>query len=381
MRRSSAVLVVSICGALSASAPALAQEGRAGDAIPGKYIVVAQEGRDPAAVARWQNARDRQCPPLVNGFAATLDAAQVRALRASARVAYVEPDRVVTADVTQNMDANGDPWGLDRIDQRTPAAVAARTRTTAPEPGVTAYVIDTGINHDHPQFGGRARHRLSTRSAATGADCHGHGTHVAGTIGGTTYGVAKSVSLRGVRVLGCTGSGSTSGIISGARLGARQRGPPAGGQHVARRRPLDGAEHGDEQPGQLGRVHRRGGRQREPERLQRLPRLGGRRLHDGGVGPDRPAGVVLELRLVRRRLRAGRGDQVGLARHRHEHDQRHVDGHPARGRRRARSTRRPPATRPRRTVRTGSTRNATAEHDRSATRAGRRTGCCTRRAL
>ncbi len=212
MRRSSAVLVVSICGALSVSAPALAQEGRAGDAIPGKYIVVAQDGRDPAAVARWQNARDRQVLPLVNGFAATLDAAQVRALRASARVAYVEPDRVVTADVTQNMDANGDPWGLDRIDQT--ALPLSRTYTyTRNGAGVTAYILDTGITPGHPDFGGRAAVAFDALGG-NGIDCHGHGTHVAGTIGGTTWGVAKGVQLRGVRVLGCTGSGSTSGIIN-----------------------------------------------------------------------------------------------------------------------------------------------------------------------
>ena len=212
MRRSSAVLVVSICGALSASAPALAQEGRAGDVIPGKYIVVADEGRDPAAVARWQNARDRQVLPLVNGFAATLDAAQVRALRASARVAYVEPDRVVTADATQSMDANGDPWGLDRIDQT--ALPLSRTYTYARDgAGVYAYVIDTGLQANHPDFGGRAQN-VYDALGGSGADCHGHGTHVAGTIGGTTWGVAKRVNLRGVRVLGCTGSGSTSGIIT-----------------------------------------------------------------------------------------------------------------------------------------------------------------------
>jgi subtilisin family serine protease len=212
VRRSSAVLVVSICGALSASAPALAQEGRAGDVIPGKYIVVAQEGRDPAAVARWQNARDRQVLPVVNGFAATLDAAQVRALRSSARVAYVEPDRVVTADVTQTMDANGDPWGLDRIDQT--ALPLSRTYTyTRNGAGVTAYIIDTGLQANHPDFGGRAAN-VYDALGGSGNDCNGHGTHVAGTIGGNTWGVAKGVSLRGVRVLGCTGSGSTSGIIS-----------------------------------------------------------------------------------------------------------------------------------------------------------------------
>jgi subtilisin family serine protease len=213
VRRSSAVLVVSICGALSASAPALAQEGRAGDdVIPGKYIVVAQEGRDPAAVARWQNARDRQVLPVVNGFAATLDAAQVRALRSSARVAYVEPDRIVTADVTQTMDANGDPWGLDRIDQT--ALPLSRTYTyTRNGAGVTAYIIDTGLQANHPDFGGRAAN-VYDALGGSGNDCNGHGTHVAGTIGGNTWGVAKGVSLRGVRVLGCTGSGSTSGIIS-----------------------------------------------------------------------------------------------------------------------------------------------------------------------
>jgi subtilisin family serine protease len=212
VRRSSVVLVVSICGALSASAPALADAGQAGDAIPGRYIVVAEEGRDASAVERWQNARDQESLPLVNGFAASLDAAQVRALRQSARVAYVEPDRVVTASFTQNMDANGDPWGLDRIDQR--SRPLSRTYTYSGNgAGVTAFVIDTGINYNHPQFGGRASFGYDA-FGGTGADCHGHGTHVAGTIGGSTYGVAKAVTLRAVRVLGCTGSGSTSGIIS-----------------------------------------------------------------------------------------------------------------------------------------------------------------------
>ena len=212
MRRSSVVLVVSICGALTTGAPALAQEGSAGDAIPGRYIVVAEDGRDPAAVARWQHARDPQVLPLVNGFAAALDAAQLRALRASARVAYVEPDRVVTVAATQNMDANGDPWGLDRIDQR--ALPLSRTYSyTRNGAGVTAYVIDTGLQANHPDFGGRAAN-VYDAFGGSGNDCHGHGTHVGGTIGGATWGVAKGVALRGMRVLGCTGSGSTSGIIS-----------------------------------------------------------------------------------------------------------------------------------------------------------------------
>jgi subtilisin family serine protease len=211
VRRSSLVLVVSVCGALAGSAPALASEGRAGDKIPGRYIVVVKQDRDPAAVARWQDAGSRHVFRTVRGFSAKLSASQVRALRGSARVAYVEPDRVVTASVTQNMDSSGQPWGLDRIDQT--ALPLSRTYTyTRAGAGVTAYVIDTGIATAHADFGGRAAVAYDALGG-NGQDCNGHGTHVAGTIGGTTYGVAKSVRLRSVRVLNCSGSGSTSGII------------------------------------------------------------------------------------------------------------------------------------------------------------------------
>ncbi|HWM11673.1 MAG TPA: S8 family peptidase [Solirubrobacteraceae bacterium] len=212
MRRSSAVLVVAITGALTASAPALAQEGRAGEAIPGQYIVVAEESRDAGSVARWQDARQVRMLDVVNGFAAELDAQQVRALRKSARVDYVEADRVVTVAATQTMDSAGEPWGLDRIDQR--SRPGSRTYSwTATGAGVTAYVVDTGIATAHTQFGGRAAN-VYDAFGGNGQDCHGHGTHVAGTIGAATWGVAKGVTLRGVRVLNCSGRGSTSGIIA-----------------------------------------------------------------------------------------------------------------------------------------------------------------------
>jgi subtilisin family serine protease len=211
VRRSSVVLVVSICGALWASAPALAQEGRAGDVIPGQYIVVVEQGRDAASVAQWQDARHAQMLEVINGFAAKLNAAQVRALRSSERVAYVEPDRVVTADTTQSL-VGGEPWGIDRIDQR--ARPLSSTYTyNATGAGVYAYVVDTGIQTSHPQFGGRAAVAYDA-FGGNGQDCHGHGTHVAGTIGAATWGVAKNVWLRSVRVLNCSGSGSTSGIIA-----------------------------------------------------------------------------------------------------------------------------------------------------------------------
>ena len=212
MRRSSLVLVVFICGALTTGAPALAAQGRAGQRIPGRYIVAVKQSGDPAAVARRHHAAGRHVFRTLHGFAARLDARQVRALRHSPRVAYVEPDRVVTLAATQTMDSQGQPWGLDRIDQRNlPLSRTYSYNSTGA--GVTAYVIDTGIATGLADFTGRAAN-VYDAFGGNGADCNGHGTHVAGTIGGATYGVAKTVNLRGVRVLNCSGSGSVSGIIT-----------------------------------------------------------------------------------------------------------------------------------------------------------------------
>jgi subtilisin family serine protease len=145
----------------------------------------------------------------LNGFAVEMTEAQAEALSNDFRVKFVEEDGVVTLDATQS----NPPWGLDRIDQRNRPLNAIYTFNWTGS-GVTAYVIDTGIRTAHTQFGGRAANVFDA-FGGNGQDCHGHGTHVAGTIGGSTYGVAKSVQLRGVRVLNCSGSGSNSGVIAG----------------------------------------------------------------------------------------------------------------------------------------------------------------------
>jgi subtilisin family serine protease len=108
---------------------------------------------------------------------------------------------------------SGATWGIDRIDQRSRPLSGTYTYTSTGS-GVTAYIIDTGIQTSHSQFGGRAAVAYDALGG-NGQDCNGHGTHVAGTVGSATYGVAKGVALRAVRVLDCNGSGSTSGVIAG----------------------------------------------------------------------------------------------------------------------------------------------------------------------
>lgn len=187
--------------------------------VPGQYIVVFRDGvTDPAGLstrmAKAQGGTLRfTYTSALKGFAARLSDDAVRALEQDPLVAYVEPDREFRIDVTQSMDANGDPWGIDRIDQA--ALPLSRTYTyTATGTGVHAYIIDTGIWTMSADFGGRATN-VYDAFGATGEDCNGHGTHVSGTIGGATYGVAKGVSLHGVRVLSCAGLGLTSQIIAG----------------------------------------------------------------------------------------------------------------------------------------------------------------------
>lgn len=139
--------------------------------------------------------------------------AQVSALKRDKRVTAIEPDRIYRTSVIRT-ESNA-PWGLDRIDEHAqPTSTKYRYSTTGA--GVTAYVIDTGIRPTHDEFGSRVRLGFdAVGDNQHGVDCNGHGTHVAGTIGGADYGVAKDVSLVAVRVLNCDGAGRLSDVIAG----------------------------------------------------------------------------------------------------------------------------------------------------------------------
>jgi subtilisin family serine protease len=211
---------VATCLGAAATYPVLAAESASlvqvtaaqGTPVPGQYIVTLKSGASPDAAARNVRAAGvKRFEGVLNGFAARLDKDQLAKLRRDSRVAAIEQDQIVKADTTQKAPL---PWGLDRIDQRS-SKLSKSYYYTATGSGVNAYVIDTGLDVGHKEFGGRASIAwTASRFGGNGTDCNGHGTHVAGIVGSKTYGAAKSVKLRALRVLDCQGEGSVSDVVA-----------------------------------------------------------------------------------------------------------------------------------------------------------------------
>jgi len=219
--------VLAVCGSMAALWPAgaLAADGEIVDAgganaIPGSYIVVL---KDSAVRIKGVNALTKtladeadakvkhKYTAALNGFAATMSEAEAKQLAADPTVAYVAQNHTVQAFADQ---PNPPSWGLDRADQRD-LPLNNSYHSDVAGSNVTAYVIDTGIRVTHQTFGGRATWGTNTTGDGNDTDCNGHGTHVAGTIGGSQYGLAKGVNLVAVKVLNCAGNGSFAGVVQG----------------------------------------------------------------------------------------------------------------------------------------------------------------------
>lgn len=232
-----APVLFALAAACAASASAQTDGGgathpfAASTPVPDRYIVVlrndvASPAAEAAAVVRGAGAGAQLhhvYTTAIKGFAATLPAQALQGLRNNPAVESVEQDQTVSLQTTE-YDAT---WGLDRIDQRF-LALSGTYNYDYTGTDVTAFIIDTGIRADHVEFGGRVGSGFTSIGDGRGtADCNGHGTHVAGTVGGATWGVAKGVALVPVRVLDCRGSGTWSGVLAGIDWVAASAARPA----------------------------------------------------------------------------------------------------------------------------------------------------------
>jgi subtilisin family serine protease len=232
-----AALTASLVSALPAGAAPAAAEGvvqyaDASNAVAGSYIVTlkADEARSGSAEGRALAKKygadiERTYTKALNGYAVEASETEAKRLAADPAVASVVQNRTFHATGTQ---PNPPSWGLDRIDQQNRPLDSSYTYPDSAGRGVTAYVIDTGVRITHSDFGGRASYGYDAiDNDNTAQDGHGHGTHVAGTVAGGAYGVAKQAKVVGVRVLDNSGSGTTAQVVAGIDWVARNAVKPA----------------------------------------------------------------------------------------------------------------------------------------------------------
>ena len=189
---------------------------KAENSVYGRYIVLFNEkyvsqttssfatsSRANDVASAYGASIDHRYSSALKGFSAVMSAEQARAMSADSRIKLIEPDRIIDV-ASQQTNA---PWNLDRIDQRA-LPWNSIYNYAGSGAGVHVYILDTGIRTTHQEFGGRASVGYDAiGDGQNGNDCNGHGTHVAGIVGGSTWGVAKQAYLHAVRVIPCSGSG------------------------------------------------------------------------------------------------------------------------------------------------------------------------------